>query len=777
MLNVDQKFGQKFGMGQPIRRAEDVRLVTGKGAFTDDLTLPKQAQAYVLRSQWAHARIRSLDITAALAMPGVLAVYTGVEMARDNITDLPSLSIQALQNVDGSKPVNHGRPILVQDVVRYVGDCIAFVVAETLNQARDAAEKIELDVEELPCAANLADAMAETAPQIRGDAPGNISFDWQNGDEYAVNDAFARADHVTKISLHHNRLAPSTLETRAALGEWNVEENRYVLRTATQGMDRVREMVTPSLGVERDDVRIITPDIGGSFGLKEFTYPEQILVLYAAKKLGRPVKWAADRSESFISDLHGRDMYSHAELAMDSDNRILALRVKNHANMGAYLSMFGPGIQTLGGARITGGLYDIPAMYIRVKGYFTNAAPVDAYRGAGRPEAAYVIERLIDKAARERGVGPDDIRRVNFVQPQALPYKTQFGFVFDSGEFEANMEKAKQNADWGGFATRQAESRARGKLRGIGMSVYVESTLGHGWEAAEINFPDDGSVELIAGTVDSGQGHRTVWAQMVTEQLGVAYDDVYLLQGDTDVVEIGEGTAGSHSTYMAAGAFEMCAEQVIAKGEAIAADLLNTAPENVSFDEGLFRDNASNGTIGIMEVAAAARERDADGLNSKAKFTFQKQTFPNGCHICELEIDPDTGVVEIMRYTVVDDFGRLMNPMIVDGQVHGGISQGLGQALMEESVHDSETGQLLTGSFMDYAMPRADNFSDFDLSYNEVLCKTTPYGIKGCGESGTTGACPAIMNAVVNALVPAGVHEMDMPATPLKIWNALQAAK
>jgi len=779
---------QKFGLGQPLRRAEDVRLVTGAGAFTDDLNLPGQAYGHVLRSAWAHARIISIDVEKALQAPGVLAVFTGADMDRANITDLPSLSIQAIKNIDGTKPANHGRPILVREKVMYVGDCIAFVVANSLGQAKDAAELIDLEVEELPAAANLADAAADGAPQLRDDVPGNISFDWQNGDEAAVDAAFAQADHVTSISLSHNRLAPSTLETRAALGSWETEEGRYVLRTATQGMDRVRNMVTPSLGIETDELRIITPDIGGSFGLKEFTYPEQILVLFAARQLGCPVKWTADRSESFMSDLHGRDLMSEAELALDSNNKALALRVNNKANMGAYLSMFGPGIQTLGGARITGGLYAIPAMHIKVKGYYTNAVPVDAYRGAGRPEAAYLIERLMDKAARERGIGPDDMRRINFVQPEAMPYKQPFGFVFDSGEFEENMERAKVNADWAGFDARRAVSEAQGRSRGIGMSVYVESTLGHGWEAAEINFPDEGSVEIIAGTVDSGQGHRTVWAQMVHDQLGVPYEDIHLVQGDTDFVKIGEGTAGSHSTYMAAGAFQKSSDIVIDKGKIVAAALLDAAPDNISFDDGLFRVGDSNKTVGIMEVAKAARHPDdlnlsapdkehlASGLNAGATFEYTKATFPNGCHIVELEIDPETGKVEIDRYTVVDDFGRVLNPMIVDGQVHGGISQGLGQALMEEALHDPQTGQLLTGSFMDYAMPRADDFCDFNLSYNEVLCTTTPYGVKGCGEAGTTGACPAIMNAVVDALVPLGVTEMDMPATPLKIWTAIQSA-
>ncbi|MEN3974536.1 xanthine dehydrogenase family protein molybdopterin-binding subunit [Emcibacter sp. SYSU 3D8] len=775
---------QKFGIGQPVRRVEDVRFVTGGGGYTDDLTLPGQAYGYVLRSPWAHAAISSINVADARAADGVLGVWTAADLSAAGIGELPCAISGVLRNRDGSTLDVGGRVILARDRAMHAGDGLAFIVAETLAQAMDAAELIAVDAEELPAAANLAEAVKETAPRLRDAAPGNVCFDWEGGDAAAVDAAFAGAAHITAMDLVHNRLAPSPIEPRAALGHW--ESGRHVLRTSTQGANLFQRVLAPVLGVAEDALRIITADVGGSFGMKEFIYPEHVLVLFAARKLGRPVKWTGERSDAFQSDLHGRDMISHAEIAFDTGGRAIAMRVHNRANMGAYVSLFGPGIQTLGGARLTGGVYAIPSISVRVTGYYSNSVPVDAYRGAGRPEAAYVIERLMDKAARELGLTPDEIRRRNFIGPDQLPYSHPLGFVFDSGAFEANMDEGMRLAGWASFPGRREAALARGRLRGIGMACYIESSVGFGYEAAEIRFPEDGTVEIIAGTMSAGQGHETVWAQIVTEQLGVPFEAIRLIQGDTDRVKVGGGTAGSRSTYMVAGAFRLSSDQVIGKGKALVAALLGEAPEAIEFGEGLFRSGSSNRSMSIMEVASAARRADgldadlrrvlADGLDSGATFNHDVSTFPNGCHVCEVEVDPDTGKVETARYLVVDDFGRILNPMVVDGQVHGGIAQGLGQALMEHCLHDPDTGQLITGSFMDYAMPRADDFCDIETVYNEVPCTTSPYGVKGCGEAGTTGACPAIMNAVLDALSVRGVTGLDMPATPLRVWDALRRA-
>jgi len=764
----------KFGIGQPVRRVEDARFLTGAGAYTDDLNLPGQAFGHVFRSPWAHARIISIDVTAARAADGVLGIWTGKDLAAAGIGDLPCAISAALRNRDGTALDVVGRAVLARDRAMHVGDGLAFIVAETQAQAKDAAELIAVEVEELPAAANLADAIGEHAPALREGAPGNVCFDWEGGSAAAVEEAFARAAHMTSMDLVHNRIASSPIEPRAALGQH--EDGRYVLRTSTQGANLFQRVLAPVLGVDPDALRIITADVGGSFGTKEFIYPEHVLVLVAAGKLGRPVKWTGDRSDAFLSDLHGRDVISHAEIAFDSDGRATALRVHNRANMGGYVSLFGPGIQTLGGARLTGGVYAIPAIQVRVTGYYSNAVPVDAYRGAGRPEAAYVIERLMDKAARELGLTPDEIRRRNFIGQHALPYRHPLGFVFDSGAFEANMDEAMRLAGWATFPERRAAARERGKLRGIGMSTYIESSVGFGYEAAEIRFPEDGTVEIIAGTMSAGQGHETVWAQIVTDQLGVPFEAVRLVQGDTDRVKVGGGTAGSRSTYMVAGAFRLSADQVIDKGKALVAELLGEPRDAIEFSGGFFRSAGSNRSMSIMEAAAAARRSGSDGLDSGATFNHDISTFPNGCHVCEVAIDPETGKVDVVSYVVVDDFGRIVNPMVVDGQVHGGIAQGLGQALMEHSVHDPVSGQLLTGSFMDYAMPRADDLCAIETTYNEIPCTTSPYGVKGCGEAGTTGACPAIMNAVVDALSARGVTDLDMPATPFRVWQALRGA-
>ncbi len=779
---------QKFGIGQPVRRTEDVRFVTGNGQYTDDINLPGQAHGYVLRSPYAHARIKSIDTAAAKAAPGVIGVFTAADLAAAGVNDIPCFAGGFIKNKDGSNIFAPGRPALAKDRLLYVGDGIAFIVAETVNQAKDAAELVEIDVEDLPAAANLKDAIAPGATTIWEGAPNNLAFDWEMGDDAASQAAFASAKHVSKIDLTHNRIATNAMEPRAAIGEFNTGEDRYVLRTCTQGANGMQAGIAGAVfGLDPSKLRVYTPDVGGGFGMKTFIYPEHVLVLFAAKALGRPVKWNGERIEAFTSDTGGRDMFTHAQLAIDENNRVTAFRVVNEANMGGYMSMNGPFIPTVAHARILGGVYNIPNVYVNVKGYMSNSVPVDAYRGAGRPEAAYIIERAMDQAARELGLAPDEFRRINFIKPEQMPYAHPFGFTFDSGEFERNMEDAKRNAKWSTLAERKAASRAKGKARGVGMAYYIETTLGMPTEAAEILFLEDGTVEIVTGTMSNGQGHETAWAQVVSDQLGVPFENIRLVQGDTDRVKSGQGTGGSHSLYMAAGAFQETSNVVIKKGKIIASLMLDDQPQNIEFNEGLFRVPGSNKSVGIMDVAAKARraneldldaetkEMFVDGLNSAAKYKYNNSTFPNGCHICEVEVDPDTGKVDIQSYTVVDDFGKLVNPLLVAGQVHGGVVQGIGQALTEDWLYDSESGQLITGSFMDYGMPRADDMCHIDFSYNEILCKTNPYGIKGCGEAGTIGACPSLMNAIVDALVPYGVTAMDMPATPLRVWKAVQA--
>jgi carbon-monoxide dehydrogenase large subunit len=776
---------QKFGIGQPVRRVEDVRFITGTGAYTDDLNLPGQAIGYMLRSPYGNARINSIDTADAMAAPGVISVITGADLAADGVGTLPCVTAGVIQNRDGTPITVPEHPALTADVARFVGDGVAFVIAETLNQAKDAAELIDIDWDDLQAAASIEAAEADGAPAVHEAAADNVCFDWDMGDAAAVEEAFAKAAHISSCDVIHNRVIPHSIETRAALGEFNTDEDRYVLRTSTQGANGMRDILAGMiLGIAPEQLRIITPDVGGGFGMKTFVYPEQVLVLYAAKKLGRPVKWTGDRSDSFQSDSHGRDWITHTEMAIDENNQITGLRIKNRVALGAYLSQFAPFIPSLSAGRILGGVYKIPAIHYHCVGLFTNAVPVDAYRGAGRPEAAYIIERSVNQAAAELGMTQDEFRRVNFIGKEEMPYQHPFGFVFDSGDYNTNLDDAMRNADWAGFEDRKADSAANGKLRGIGLAYYIECTLGGPSEDAVINFLDDGTVEIITGTMSNGQGHETAWAQVVAEQLGVPFEAIKLIQGDTDRVATGAGTGGSHSLYMAAGAFKETSEKVVEKGKIIASLMLDADKDEIDFDEGLFAARGTNRTVGIMDVAAKARQVDelpgdyqemfVDGLNSQATYAYETSTFPNGCHICEVEIDPDTGNTDIVAYTVVDDFGKIINPILVAGQVHGGVVQGIGQALTEHCIYDPDTGQLLTGSFMDYGMPRADDMPEISFQTNEVLCTTNPYGIKGCGEAGTIGACPSSINAIIDALKDYGVTAIDMPATPLKVWQAIQ---
>lgn len=759
----------KFGIGQSVRRTEDIRFVTGRGRYTDDLHFPNEAHAAFVRSPYAHARISSIDSTQVRSAPGVVAVLTYADVEAVGAGPMPCLA-----PIGGAKP--SPKPLLAKDKVTFVGEAVAMVIAETYAQAVDAAELVAVEYETLEAAGTL--QSAPKAAAIWEGASGNLCFDWNAGDEKACAEAFANAAHRVSLEVVQNRVVANPLETRNATGIYDAKTDKYTLYTASQGAGNVREMMAgPVLKIAPEKIRVVTPDVGGGFGMKGFLYPEQPLVLIAAKALGRPVRWTSDRTEAFLSDDHGRDMRTMGELALDAEGRILALRITGTANMGGYLSQYAPFIPTLAGGRIFGGIYRVPAVHARVQGYFSNSAPVDAYRGAGRPEAAYLMERLMDVAATQTGIDRVELRRRNLPVPSELPYKNWSGVAFDSGDYPHLLEKAVKSADVAGFGVRREQSRAHGKLRGLGLSYYVEITFSVGNEPAAVKFADDGTVEVRVGTQSNGQGHETAFAQLVAERLGVPFESVTVKQGDTDWVN-GGGTAGSRSLNMAGGALMQASDEVIRKGKAAGAHLLQAGSEAVAFGvvDGAGRFSVGARSIGLAELALTLkRDRIAgfeSGLDSDATYTGKASTFPNGCHICEAEVDPETGKVDVVSYRVLDDFGRVINPMLVRGQVHGGVAQGLGQALLENCVYDPESGQLLTASFADYAMPRAEDVPDIEFAYEEVLCKTNELGAKGCGEAGTVGALPAVTSAVCDAI---GVTHIDMPATPERVWRALQA--
>ncbi len=768
----------KFGIGQPVRRSEDVRFITGHGQYTDDITLPELLHAVMVRSPHAHARILNIDTAAALAMPGVRGVFTHDDIQAMGAGTMPCIA--ALPGRSGKPPAKTPKALLAGDRVRFVGEAIAMVVAETAGQARDAAEQVMVDYDPLPAAGTVEAAGSSEA--IWDGAPGNLAFDWEDGDEAAVAAAFASAAHRVALPLVQNRIVANPMEPRAAIGSFDPAEAKFTLRTSSQGPVTMRNVIADALlKVPHEKLRVLTPDVGGGFGMKMFTYPEQTLVLFAAKALGVPVKWTGERAEAFLTDAAGRDMQSLAELALDAEGRILALRFTGTANFGGYLSQYAPFIPTAGGARVFGGVYRVPATYARVKCYFTNTAPVDAYRGAGRPEAAYFMERIMDLAAKACGVDALEIRRRNLVPAAAMPFQNWKGFTIDSGDFPALLQLAAERADWAGFAARKAQSKTAGKLRGRGVAYYVEITGGNPREAASIKFTPNGAVEVTVGTLSNGQGHETAFAQIVAEALGVPFESITIRQGDSDDAVKGGGTGGSRSLQMAGAAILTTAEQVIDKGKRAAAHLLEAAAGDIEFavrdGAGAFRIAGTDRAMSIGEVALRARgvgEGFGEGLDTLASAKAEAGTFPNGCHICEVEIDPDTGVTRVVRYTVVDDFGKVVNPLLVAGQVHGGVAQGLGQALMENCVYDAASGQLVTGSFMDYAMPRADDMPPIDFSFTEAHpCTTNPLGVKGCGEAGTVGAMPALISAIADALKDHGVTHIDMPATPEKVWRAI----
>ena len=768
----------KFAIGQPVRRHEDLRLITGHGRYTDDITLPRMAHAFVLRAPMAHARIARIDATAARRLPGVLFVGTGEDVKAEGLGDVPCLV--PLANRDGTPRHDTPRPLLALGKVRHVGQPVAFVVAETLVVARDAAEAIDVDYQPLPAVTDARPAIATGSAQLFDHIPGNLVFDWDNdfGDATATDAAFAKAAHVVALDLVNNRVVANSMEPRNAIADYDAASGRSTLYTATQGPHLVRDPLAEALlKIPKEQLRIITPHVGGAFGMKAFVYPEQALAVWASRRLKRPVKWQEDRSEGFVSDNQGRDHTTRAELALDAQGRFLGLRVSILANLGAYLSPFGCFVPTRS-TDLVSGLYGFGAIHVNVKGVCTNTVPVCAYRGAGRPEAAYLLERLVDAAARELGLSPDAIRRINFVPPSAMPYTSVTQLVLDSGEFEEVMDRCMAAAEWSSFAERRAASERSGKLRGIGMATYTERCGGGFPETASIEFKDE-RVELVMGNQEYGTGLITAYKQLVSDQLGLDADNIDVIMGDTDRTPSGL-TGGSRAIAVGGAALHEAGRAIIAKGSELAAHLLEASAQDISFADGVFAVAGTDLRLDLMDVAKAARDPArlpagmAPGLDATHHRVPPAQTFPNGCHVVEVEIDPATGVVTVERYTIVDDFGRTINPLLLEGQVHGGIVQGIGQALLEHAVYDEDSGQLLAGSFMDYAMPRAGDMPNFAFSTHNVPSTSNPFGVKGAGEAGAVGAPPAVINAIVDALHHhSGVRHIDMPATPPRVWAAL----
>ena len=784
------------GIGAAVRRKEDYRFITGKGRYTDDINRPRQLYAWIVRSPLPHARILGIDSKAAEAVRGVIAVFTGRDMAADGIGGLPCG--WGITQKDGSQMAEPAHAPLAQEFVRCIGDQVAVVLAVSRGIARDAAELVDVDYEELPAVTDLASAAAGDAPQVWPEAPGNICFDWAIGDAAAVDKAFAGAANVVDIDIVNTRLIPNAIEPRAAIGDYDSGKDEYTLYTTSQNPHVIRLLMGAYvLHIPEHKLRVVAPDVGGGFGSKIFHYAEEAIVTWASKRVKRPVKWTADRSESFMSDAHGRDHVSHAELALSADGDFLALRVSTKANLGAYLSTFGPSVPTYLYGTLLAGTYKTPAVYCEVKGMFTHTTPVDAYRGAGRPEASYLLERLVDKAARETGIDKVELRRKNFISPDSFPYQTPVALQYDSGNYHACLDKALEMIDYGRFGERRAGSAAAGKLRGIGFSTYIEACglapsnvagqLGARaglYEAGTIRVNPTGSVTVLTGSHSHGQGHETTFAQLVTEALGVDFDSVEVVHGDTGKIPFGMGTYGSRSLSVGGMAIVNALEKIRTKARKIAAHLLEASEEDVVFENGKLTVTGTDRSVTFGDVALSAyvpHNYPLDvlepGLEETAFYDPKNFTFPSGCHICEVEVDPETGVVEVVRFAAADDFGRIVNPMIVEGQVQGGVTQGIGQALYEQCIYDPDTGQLLTGSLMDYCLPRADHLPNFDVATTTTLCTHNSLGVKGCGEAGTIGSTPAVINAVIDALSDLNVTDMPIPATPERVWRAIRAAR
>ncbi|TMJ54651.1 MAG: xanthine dehydrogenase family protein molybdopterin-binding subunit [Alphaproteobacteria bacterium] len=775
------------GIGATVRRKEDQRFITGKGHYTADVNRAGQTHACFVRSPHAHARIKGIDATAASKMPGVVAVLTGADLAVDKLGNL--ICGWMIHSKDGSAMKMAPHPALAQTKACHVGDPVAVVIAETLAQAKDAAEKVQVDYEVLPAVADPAQAQSAGAAQIHEVAPKNTIYQWQLGDKGKTDAAFQSAAHVTKLDIVNNRLVPNAIEPRAAIGEYDSGTGHFTLWNTTQNPHVARLVIAAFIGMAPEHkLRVIAPDVGGGFGSKIFIYPEEVVALWASKRVGRPVKWVAERVESFLSDAHGRDHVTHAEMAFDRDGKVVGLRARTIANLGAYMSTFSSSVPTYLYATLLSGQYNIPNIYCEVDAVYTNTVPVDAYRGAGRPEATFVVERLVEVAARELSIDPAELRKRNFIHQ--FPHQTPVILAYDAGDYNASLKKALELADYKGFAKRKRESARDGKLRGIGLSAYIEAcglapsqaagSLGAGvglWESAEVRVNPTGSVEVLTGSHSHGQGHETTFAQLVSERLGIAIDNVSIVHGDTDIVQFGMGTYGSRSGAVGMSAIVKALDKVEAKAKKVASHLLEAAEGDIVFKDGKFTVAGTDRSVPWGDVALNAYtahkfsgQELEPGLKETSFYDPTNFTFPAGCHVCEVEIDPDTGETEIVNWTAVDDFGVLVNPMIVEGQVHGGITQGVGQALLERAIYDKD-GQLVTGSFMDYCMPRAHDVPSFKVGVTVTKCPSNPLGIKGCGEAGAIAAPAAVINAITDAI---GSEQIAMPATPQAVWTAIQ---
>ena len=759
------------GFGQAIRRTEDARFLTGAGRYTADIDLAGQAHACFLRSPHAHADIAVIDTDAAKAAPGVIAVLTGADAAADGLGDIPCRDHHA-KDAD-SNSIAPPRPMIAGRRARYLGEPVAIVVAETEAQARDAAELLDVDYAPLDAVGDIAAATASGAPLVWDDAPGNVSLDWTAGDADATERAFAAAAHVTRLDLVDNRVMIMPMEPVAAVADWDAEAERYTLYAPSQGVHLLRtDLIANVFKLPEDAMTVITPDVGGGFGMRTAAIPEQALLLWAARRTGRPIKWVAERTEAMLSDLQARDKVSRAALALDADGRILAIRCESLGNNGAYATPYGRGCFTNGFAEAITGSYDIPANHVAVKVLFTNTMMTDAYRGAGRPEGIYVVERLIDAAAAELSIAPDELRRRNLVPAASMPFDTGTNAMYDSGDFARNLDDALALAGLGDVATRKAAAHDAGKRYGVGLSTYVKINGGSSDERADLDFDEDGALTVAIGTQSNGQGHETAYAQMAAGHLGVPFESVRVVQGDTRRVRYGQGTGGSSALSVGGVALVQAADKIIETGRGLAAELVEAAAADITFADGVFTVAGTDRGVTLSEVAKAAAGRGTP-LADSAHYIAEASTYANGCHVCEVEVDVETGAVAITGYTSVDDIGRVLNPMLVEGQVHGGVAQGVGQALCEEARYDAASGQLLSGSLMDYCLPRADDLPNIAVAFNEQPCTTNPLGVKGVGEAGTTGALAAVVNAVVDALAEFGVRHVDMPLTSEKVWRAM----
>ncbi len=775
------------GIGAAVRRKEDFRFITGKGQYTDDISRPGQTYIHFVRSPHAHAKIRSIDAAEAKKMPGVVAVLTGADLANDKIGNL--ICGWAITSKDGSPMKMSAHPAIANAKANHVGDAVAVVIAETLGQAKDAGEKVKVDYEVLPAVADPAKAQAKGAPQIHDVAPNNTIYQWHLGDQKAVEAAFKSANHVTRLDIINNRLVPNAIEPRAAIADYDAGNDALTLWNTSQNPHVARLVIAAFVGMAPEHkLRVIAPDVGGGFGSKIFIYPEEVVCLWASRKVNRPVKWVSDRSEAFVTDAHGRDHVTRAEMAFDAEGRILGLRAKTIANLGAYMSTFSSSVPTYLYATLLSGQYGIPQIYCEVDAVYTNTVPVDAYRGAGRPEATFVVERLVEVGAREMGLDPADLRKRNFIK--TFPHQTPVIMAYDAGDYNASLKKAQELADVKGFGKRKRDSARSGKLRGIGYSTYIEAcgiapsqavgSLGAGvglWESAEVRVNPTGSVEVLTGSHSHGQGHETTFAQLVSQRLGIPIETISIVHGDTDKVQFGMGTYGSRSGAVGMTAIVKALDKVEAKAKKVAAFMLEASEGDIEFKDGKFTVAGTDKAAAWGDVALNAyiahKFTGAElepGLKEGAFYDPTNFTFPAGCHICEVEVDPETGNTEIVAWTAVDDFGTVINPMIVEGQVHGGIAQGVGQALYEGTVYDKD-GQLMTGSYMDYAMPRADYLPSFKVDTTETKCPSNPLGIKGCGEAGAIAAPAAVINAITDAV---GTENVAMPASPATVWAALQ---